>query len=81
MGGYERRMTSWCTREHCIFLTVDHFPLLQECVVELCEVQVLVYCHFLYISRMCISHLWYTHGYIYTLNITGWMDRIDGGIT
>ena len=36
-----------------MFLTVKDLPLLGECVVELCRVLVLVYCHFMYISTMC----------------------------
>ena len=27
VGGYERCMTSWCMREHCMFLTVETLPL------------------------------------------------------
>ena len=27
VGGYERCMTSWCMREHCMFLTVEILPL------------------------------------------------------
>ena len=27
VGGYERCMTSWCMREHCLFLTVEILPL------------------------------------------------------
>ena len=50
VGGYERCMTSWCMREHCMFLTVKNMPLLGECVVELCGVLVRVYFHF-----MCIT--------------------------
>ena len=26
-GGYERCMTLWCMREHCMFLTVETLPL------------------------------------------------------
>ena len=61
VGGYDRCMTSWCMREHCMFLTVEILPLLvlAECVVELCVVLVLVYCHFMYISRTMGSGLLY----------------------
>ena len=27
VGGYERCMTSWCMREHCLFLTVETLSL------------------------------------------------------
>ena len=27
VGGYETCMTSWCMREHCMFLTVEILPL------------------------------------------------------
>ena len=50
--GYERCKTL-CT---CRFLTVKNLPPLEECVIELCGVLVLVYCDFMYISRMCICH-------------------------
>ena len=55
-GVYERCKTLWCLWEHCTckFLTVRNLPVLKQCVVELCGVLDLVYCHFLYISRMCI---------------------------
>ena len=39
-----------------MFLTVKNLPPLKECVAELCEVLVLVYSDFMYISRMYISH-------------------------
>ena len=26
VGGYERCMTSWCMREHCMFLKVETLP-------------------------------------------------------
>ena len=44
-----------------MFLTVVILPLLvlAECVVELCVVLVLVYCHFMYISRTMGSGLLY----------------------
>ena len=41
-------------RDHSMYLTVKNLPLLEDSVVELCGVSVLVYCHFMYISRMCI---------------------------
>ena len=44
-----------------MFLTVVILPLLvlAECVVELCVVLVLVYCHFMYISRTMGSVILY----------------------
>ena len=53
VGRYERCKT-WRMTEHCTFLAVENLPPLEECVVELCGVLFLVYCHFVYISRMCI---------------------------
>ena len=40
--------------EHCRFLTVKNLTPVEECAIELCGELVLVYCHFMYISRMCI---------------------------
>ena len=61
VGGYERCMTSWCMREHCMFLTVKTclFLVIAECVVELCVVLVLVYHHYMYSSRTMGSVLLY----------------------
>ena len=39
-----------------MFLAVKNLPSLGECVVELSGVLVLVYCHLMYISTMCIRH-------------------------
>ena len=37
------------------------FASLGECIFELCGALVLVYCHLMYIRRICIWHRWYTH--------------------
>ena len=49
-------MTSWCMREHYMFNTGRPclFSVLAECVVELCVVLVLVYCHSMYSSRTMV---------------------------
>ena len=60
VGGYERCMTSWCMREHCMFLTVEILPLfsVRMCCGTVCGVGPCVL-HFMYISRTMGSVLLY----------------------